>query len=755
MKSKKKPATPPEPDKQEETNAAEAKVKRMLDPNEPDIEETDTSSEEAEDKPKSKAKEEAAEETPATSTAPEVKTDEKPPAKTSKITVKDGNDEEEAEEANTPDDQEPKAETEEKAEEDSETETDESQQSESDSSNEISEDTEDKENVEPDEEAAQVEASEGAETAEPDEASTEAGVQEPGVDIEELSQSPELEDEETAKAVEDISRQESDSLLAAEDKEVAKSFDDKKPSPLQRIKNFFKAWWQNRIARRATIIILILGLVAAITVPVSRYMLLNTFGVRSRASVAILDKSTLQPLRNVSVSLKDQTVLTDDNGVAEFQDLKLGATNLVIEKRAFAPVNQPVTIGWGGNPLGQKDLIPVGSQYSFFVSDYLSGEPLQKVEAVSREASAYSDENGRIKLTVDKIDDSPVEVQIVGEGLRQEELVIDADDKSEHALEMVPARKHVFISQRSGKYDVYKIDVDGKNEKLILPGTGSERSDMVVVPHPSKELAALVSRRDEARNSDGYLLSTLTLIDLEDDSTVEVARSERVQIVGWLDDKLIYVRIAAGASAGNPQRHRLISYDTVSLETTQIASSNFFNDVLTALGKVYYAPSTVYQESGEPGLYQVDADNNKQHIFHTETWSVFRISYYKFALAVGQDWYEYDLGSATSDQLPGEPPNLRSRIYVDSPDNLSSLWVDQRDGKGVLLTFNLENNEDVEIYQRSGLKSPTRWLNNNSVVFRVETDQETADYAMSLNGGEPRKIRDVTNTSGLEGWYHY
>ncbi len=565
----------------------------------------------------------------------------------------------------------------------------------------------------------------------------------------------ETEDPATEQAVSEIARQESDALLAAEDSEIAKAFDNKQPTLIGRIKSFFSRWWHNPLARRLTVALLIIGLAASITVPTSRYFLLNSFGVRSSASIKVLDQSTRQPLKNVQVGLRGERVLTDNDGIARFNKIKLGATELVIEKRAFAPVKQKVVLGWGSNPLGDRDLTPVGSQYAFSVSDYLSGKPLNKIEATSGDADAFSDENGKIKLTIDKTDDTPVEVKITGQDLREETLTIDANDKSEHTLAMVPNRKHVFISKRSGKYDVYKIDVDGKNEELVLAGTGSERDDMILLPHPTKELVALVSTRGNVRNRDRYLLSKLTIIDLSDNSTVEVAQSERVQLIDWAGNRLVYVQIADGTSAADPKRHRLISYDQDTDESTELSSSNFFNDVMVARGYVFFAPSSVYQ-TDKVSLYKVRADGSASQIaFADEIWNMYRTSYNSLTLSVGQDWYEYGLTGNSSNKLPGEPANLRSRLYTDSPNGEYSLWLDQRDGKGVILAYDIKDNSDQEIQNQSGLKGPIRWLNNNSLVFRIGTEQETADYAVSLNGGDPKKIRDVTATADINGWYYY
>lgn len=565
-----------------------------------------------------------------------------------------------------------------------------------------------------------------------------------------------ITDEATEKAVDDIVASESDELLKAEDEKRAKiSEPPKKATLLAKIKRLPSAWWHSRRAQKITLALIVLGLALGMTVPTSRYFMLNTAGIRSEASIQILDDSTQQPLKNVSVKLRGQSVMTDSEGIAKFSSLKLGRTELVVEKRAFAALRKTITLGWGSNPLGDVTLNPVGSQYTFRVIDFLSGQPLNKIEAVSGEASAFSDEKGLIKLTIDKTDDSPVEVSLAGEDLRAENLSIDANDMSEHVVEMVPARKHVFISKRSGKYDVYKIDIDGQNEEVVVGGSGHEKNDMVLVPHPENEFAALVSTRTGARNSQGFLLSTLLLIDLSDNSTVEVALSERVQVLGWIDNKLVYVRIVAGSSAANPNRHRLMTYDLETFDTQELASSNYFNDVLIAKNRVYYAPSSAYQT--EPAaLFSVKADStDRKKVIDKEAWSLFRTGYDSLALSVGQDWYGLNIDSGQAMKLGGEPANLRDRPYVDSPDGKNSLWIDIRDGKGVLLLHGNASNQDTQVLVLSGLKTPIRWLNDSSVVYRVVTAQETADYALSINGGEPKKIRDVTDTAGVDDWYYY
>jgi hypothetical protein len=69
--------------------------------------------------------------------------------------------------------------------------------------------------------------------------------------------------------------------------------------------------------------------------------------------------------------------------------------------------------------------------------------------------------------------------------------------------------------------------------------------------------------------------------------------------------------------------------------------------------------------------------------------------------------------------------------------------------------FDHAKNEDKTMLAKSGLKNPLRWLNNSVVIFRIDDGQETADYAMSLDGGKDKKITDVTNVTGIDRWYFY
>jgi len=564
------------------------------------------------------------------------------------------------------------------------------------------------------------------------------------------------EDTKTVEAVEDIVRKESDDLIKSEDEELEAAFKPhERKSSLEKIKEALRDIWRNPVKRKIFILSLSVIVIIVSIVPVSRYFLLNTVGVRASTSIRVVDESTLQPLKNATVSVKGSSVKTDENGNAKLERIKLGPATLKIERRAFASVDRKITIGWGSNPFGEEKLHPTGTQYAFLVTDYLSGKPVVKAEATSDDASAFSDENGKILLTLDSPADE-IEVRISSIDRRIEILHISGDSKGEHKVEMVPSRKHTFISRRAGRYDVFAVYADGKDETLLLQGTGSERADMALIPHPKDNLVALVSTREGKRNQDGYLLSTLDIINTANKEHKTVQTAEKIQVIGWFDQRLAYVRVVSGASASNPKRNRLMAYHYEDETNNELAASNYFNDVMAVDDRIYYIPNEMKDGETASKLFSIKADgNDRKVVLDKDVWNIFRTSFDHIALSVPGEWYDYQIGSEKPKKIGGEPANMSLRVYENSPDNKKSVWVDNRDGKGTLIAYDIAKKEEKILQSKTGIRLPVSWIGNNTVTYRVKTETESADYAVSLDGGEPKKITDVTHIDGLNLWYYY
>ena len=604
----------------------------------------------------------------------------------------------------------------------------------------------------PEETASPNEAADTVDSSEPDESLPEASEETP-LEPTAIAEKEEYSDSTTEKAVDDIVATESDELLAREDAAKEDELSVKnvsKGSKKERLKTFLKI----PAVRWGIVTGLVLILLVIAVLPGSRYAILNAAGVRAGSSLTVINDDNQQPLKNAEVTIGDQKKNTDDKGVVEFTGLKLGKTQVKVNKRGYGAVEQSRTLGWGSNPLGQVKLTVTGSQFTFVVNDFLSNKSVMGAEAVSGEFNAQSDLDGKILLPLDSTSDGDVEVTIKATDYREQKITIKTSDTSEKNVLLVPSKQHVFISKRTGKYDVYKIDADGTNESILMAATGSEREDLAVLAHPTKEYVAIVSTREGKRNKDGYLMSNLFVVNVKTGEATKLPQSERIQLVDWTGDRIVYIAVTEGASAANAARSKLFSFEIGQPGAKEIASANYFNDAIIFRDAVYYAPSSYSIPVGNVKYYRINPDGSSQvALLDIEVWNIFRSDYDTLLLSVQQDWYEQKAAGQPT-KLTNAPANPRNRIYRESPDKKRALWIDVRDGKGVLISYDTEAKKEDTLQTQAGLVLPVSWLNNTTYVYRISDNREVADYVKSTEGGEAKKLRDVTNTE-LYNYFNY
>lgn len=564
------------------------------------------------------------------------------------------------------------------------------------------------------------------------------------------------EGEATAAAVKDIIAKEADAVLAAADEK-----DDNVPARSwhTRIKQAWLNWWSVPWRRNITLLSVLLILIVLMVIPVSRYAILNAFGVRVQTSLQILDTSSQQPLRNVQVVSQGVQELTDEHGRVTLNGLRLGSHDVTIHRRAFAPITEQVTFGWGSNPLGQFWLEPTGAQYEFTVVDFASGLPIERAEVIYRDVSAFSNEDGWALLTVDLDNDTEnLEIAIFKDQYRTEAVTLSANITEAYESQLVPALKHFFVSEQAGNKDVYSAYIDGEEEQVVLPASGFERDDMVLLPHYTENMVAVVSTREERRNEDGFLLSSLTIVDASrnDETAVVIAQSERIQLVDWFDDQLVFIKISSGASGTNPARQRLIRYDMSNRTTHELSASNYFQGIARVNEALFVAPSSLFQT--EPaGLFRwPTATSEPETIFDREVWGVYRSGLDELLIVTSSDWYRYTISEQDFEQLDGQPATVRNLLYQQNPWRQNQYtWLDTRDGQGVIELIDDEAAHESTLFEAGGIGHPMRWLNETTLIYRRVTVDEVADYVISTRQNQPIKLRNVTPTSGLERWYTY
>lgn len=567
-------------------------------------------------------------------------------------------------------------------------------------------------------------------------------------------QSTDLEDTELNDAVDDIVREESDDVLVLDD--AIKQPEEQHPKGLkklgQKIKHGFSWWWNHTLVRNATIAFAFLGLVAISIIPVTRYAVLNVLGVRVESSMRIVDSETRLPLQNIRVSLQDTELKTDENGEVSFSERKLGSSELVIARRGYAETKETIVLGLGSNPLGDKSIVATGLQYSFVLRDWISDASITEASAISGEYTARADDTGTITLTLSEDADEDAEIVVKAAGYRDESFVsTDLTIGENTELYMVNDRKHLFVSNRDNRYDIFSIDLDGNNEEIFLEATGKERDIPLLYAHPARQTWALIGSHEGEKNAEDYILDGLYVIDTQNGDTKRVVRSERISIVGWSGDYLVFWQVVEGTSQGNPERSKLYSYNFVTGEREELAAANYFNDVELIDDTVYYAVSGFAVPESYARLFEVNVSGEqKVQVLDKQVYSIFRTGINDLLYsAANQEWFKQTLPDApeSTERRNSVPDNY---TYVYSPSGESVSWVRVRDGQGVLQYQNLaEESQEQEAAVDAGIRVPLYWLGDGAIVYRVVKSGETADYLVSLTerpegGDNVTKITNIT-----------
>lgn len=515
-----------------------------------------------------------------------------------------------------------------------------------------------------------------------------------------------------------------------------------KESLWERMKEAYFRWWDNRTKRYITLAVVILVIGIAVGVPVVRNALFNLAGVRTSVSVTAIDQTTLMPLKNVVLQVGTSSTKTGDNGQAKLYGIRLGQQTVSVHKAGFADIKKQITFGMRTVDLGELDMKATGMQYRLTMTDLLSGKKIEGVAVTSGEATAKSDAKGLAVITLPPDDDSDGTLTIQKNGYRTESLKV-SDSKAAAKVTLVPAQKEVFVEKADGVYSMFKMDLDGTHRQELLAGTGIETADIGLSVDPAGKRAALVSTRDDKRNQDGYLLQALTITNISTGESDTIEHAEDIALVGWQGTVLVYQQTVAGASAANPTRQKLMSYDYATNKRYQIAAANGFVDVLLSGGKAYYIVSST-DPAVNGGLVRADLDgSDKKTLFDGTLWAFNRIDYKTLRLQLPDKWYSYTLGSSSVGTTETTIPTT-ARTYLDSPDGKLSAWLDALKNDKSIAIYDIASGKNTTIVTTAPVHHIMRWVGSRVIIYQTANGSTVTDWAVSLDGGEPRELTVTT-----------
>ncbi|GAC1387429.1 MAG: hypothetical protein NVSMB37_4770 [Candidatus Saccharimonadales bacterium] len=557
-----------------------------------------------------------------------------------------------------------------------------------------------------------------------------------------------LDDDLTSRAVADILVSDADNVLQLPSDLPTKTGTEAEPK-LQR-----RGHRKLGLVLGLVLVLVCLSAVAIAIVPDLQRASLNKLGVYATATVSITDQATKLPLKDVTVMIADKSVTTNNQGQAMFTSIRFGSTKISVKRQAYAPVDRTVQFSLWSEKIVAISLVPTGTTHTLSVIDSLSGQPLP-ASIDSTYGSGVGDASGIIRYTLNIDQKQPFTATVSARGYKSKTVTVDPSKIDGGKVALVVSRRQAYVNKQTAAVDIYAVDVDGQNAKLLLKGTGNEQvKSTVIVPSPIDDQVAVLSTRSGEKAADGTLLSTLTLLNLTDSKSQAVVQAAQIQIIAWLGDRLIYTQILGDAKPADTNRQQLVSYSFKNKKTTVLATANYFNNVLSANGMIYYAPSSAYQSSSNVGFFAINPDGSGAiKLLPLETWNVYRTAFDHLSLSVQQDWYDYKFGDKQPVKQSAPPASLANRQYYESPDGQHALYFQTINGQPKLMLYDKRAATETTLQAPNGSREPLYWLTNAIFVYRVVSGSETANYANSIQADRPAtKIQDVADVSGIKPW---
>lgn len=582
----------------------------------------------------------------------------------------------------------------------------------------------------------------------------------------------ELEDSETEKAVDDIVAKEGDTVLAVEDAKLAKQQGKVKSG------GGWKAKFRALIRNKWTWIGAAVVLIALFAIPLTRYKVLGLVIKRS-VTITIIDSKTATPVSNAQVELAGNTVKTDAEGRARVS-AGVGPRQLVVTKQYYQDLKTNYFVGFGSGDESKVKLTATGRLVPVTVINKITGKPVAGASVKALDTTVKTNAKGKAVIVLPIGDPKRPQAKLAVveragtvtlDGYNDTKVTIKVTDEvvPANTFEITPSGQIYFLSNRSGKLDVVKANLDGTDRETVLEGTGREEpTETSLLASRDWRYLVLKSRREGDKDA-------LYLIDTATDKVTQFDNGDaNFQLIGWHDHYLVY-SLTRNNVAEYLSGHQVIkSYDADRQQLNQLDQNQAENDAAgysaQYFGNVYLIKNTVVysvQWNGHNKYYgtrdltgkndtiravQPNGQNKKDY----QTWlatstggiqaklyepNEVYFSVYNQEISK-QEFYEFEDNAVKKADVDQSTFNKAYPTFLLSPSSSRTFWTDYIDGKNVFYTGN-DNAEDKKQFASFSDYSPYGWYTDNYVLLTKESSEL---YVMSSGGQaagrQPLKITD-------------
>ncbi|HVC36416.1 MAG TPA: hypothetical protein VNE40_03165 [Candidatus Dormibacteraeota bacterium] len=578
------------------------------------------------------------------------------------------------------------------------------------------------------------------------------------------------EDPLTVAAVDSITSQESDDLLAVSDAAETKTESPKKRPPKSMLGKIFKHKWLWLVG-------IPLVLIALGAWPTTRYKLVGLV-LKHNFSISVVDSTTGTPVSSATVQVDGKTAKTDGNGRVVLK-LPVGHSWLSVHKQYYKDSGQSILVPFlsSKGSYGVK-LIATGRQVPIVVLDKITGQGVVGADIKVLTTEAKTGPGGLATIVLPTTTGTQT-ASIQMSNYNPAQVIITVTDKivSANSFSITPAGTIYFLSNASGTIDVVKSNLDGTNRSTVLPGTGKEDPNgTVLLAARDWKYLVLKASRDSSQPA-------LYLIDTSDDKVTQFdSGNASFNLIGWDNHDFVYDSTLNSVPGWQVGHEQIKSYDAdtgqlnvldqnqATGDVTTNASQSFSGFYILNSGLIYnvtwYGNAPLSGKSdtirgvqangiGKQDYKTFDANQTSYitaQLFQPN--NIYYAVYYNDGTATG--FYDFANGALKSDaQIDQSSLSQSYPTYLISPSGNQTFWTELRDGKNSLFVGDTNAQNPKQILSSSDY-SPYGWFSDAFTLVSKNGSQLYILPSSELSSTvQPLKITDYYKSAQAFNGYGY
>jgi len=549
-----------------------------------------------------------------------------------------------------------------------------------------------------------------------------------------------LKDEESDTSSDETISPESELETLSIDEGTQEEDKEEKKEPSEKPKKAAPAFFRTKKRTTLSIVVGVIVLLAIlVAIPVTRYFILG-WVIKKDVTVTVLDSTTKRPVSDATITLDGKKATSDKNGNVEVSAVPVSSSKLVVTKQYYKTQSQPYTVPVFSNPKKLTlSLVATGRQVTIELINTISNEPIQGAKISASGTNTVTDKEGVgiIILPADKSTQTAV-ISASGYNTATETINVNSSAVS-NDYTLTPSGTIYYLSNITGTTNVMKSNLDGTGSSIVVPGTGYENNQSVLLATEDWQYMALQS----IRQSDG--LSRIYMIDSKTNTLKIIDQSgASYQLIGWSGHNFMYEDIKSVPNQWTSGQYVIKSYDADSGTTTVIDQSvalgsdqsgfqsQYFNAFYIIGKELFYerewnfGGGFQYQDTGQSIAFVTsDVYGNKKVLkdisdqYDTYSGAIEYAPgdiYIQVNTGSSITYYEFEDGSFTTSNITSTQFSDSYPTYLFSPSGNKTLWYEVRNGSNTLFIGDDDAQNPQTIATLSDF-TPYGWYGDNYIIL--------------------------------------